>query len=175
VTLVSFTAFLNGGKVDLKWETATETQNDYFTILRSKEGMQWESLEKIPGKGNSGSTSYYETFDKNPLNGKSFYKLENTDFDGHVYFSPVVMVNDGSVADQVSIYPNPASANVNISFSGTQIYTIKIFNSAGQLMKVVTNNVLSKTLNVSDMPSGVYFIQIMVGGSIQTKEVAVKR
>ena len=175
VTLVSFTAFLNGGKVDLKWETATETQNDYFTILRSKEGMQWESLEKIPGKGNSGSTSYYETFDKNPLNGKSFYKLENTDFDGHVYFSPVVMVNDGSVADQVSIYPNPASANVNISFSGTQIYTIKIFNSAGQLMKVVTNNVLSKTLNVSDMPSGVYFIQIMVGGSIQTKEVVVKR
>ncbi len=175
VTLVSFTAFLNAGKVDLKWETATETQNDYFTILRSKEGIQWESLEKIPGKGNSASSSYYETFDKNPLYGQSFYKLENTDFDGHVYFSPVVMVNDGNLADQVSFYPNPASTHVIISFSGTQPYTIQVFNSAGQLMKVVTNNVLSKTLNVSDLPTGVYFIQIMVGGSIQTKEVIVNR
>ncbi|HEV3223548.1 MAG TPA: T9SS type A sorting domain-containing protein [Puia sp.] len=175
VTLVSFTAFMNAGKVDLKWETATETQNDYFTILRSKEGIQWESLENIPGKGNSASSSYYETFDKNPLYGQSFYKLENTDFDGHVYFSPVVMVNDGSLADQVSVYPNPASTHVIISFSGNQPYAIQVFNSAGQLMKVVTNNVLSKTLNVSDLPTGVYFIQIMVGGSIQTKEVIVNR
>jgi hypothetical protein len=174
VTLVSFTAFLSGQRVDLKWETAIETDNDYFTVLRSKDGLQWETIAHVNGKGNASSNSFYETFDDNPLSGQSFYKLENTDFDGHDYFSPVVMVNDGA-ANQVSIYPNPASGTILITRSGNESYTIAIFNSLGQLMQVFPNNVSAKTVDVSGLPAGIYFIHLLFPSYTLTKTVVISR
>jgi hypothetical protein len=174
VTLVSFTAFLSGQRVDLKWETAIETDNDYFNVLRSKDGLQWETIAHVNGKGNSSSNSFYETFDDNPLIGQSFYKLENTDFDGHVYFSPVVMVNDGA-ANQVSIYPNPTSGTLLITRSGNASYSIEIFNSLGQLMQVVSNNASAKTVDVSGLPAGIYFIHLLFSSYTLTKTVVISR
>jgi hypothetical protein len=175
VTLVSFTAFLSGLHVDLKWETAIETDNDYFTVLRSKDGLQWETITRVNGKGNSVSNNFYETFDPNPLSGQSFYKLENTDFDGQVYFSPVVMVNNGLETNQVSMYPNPASGTLIITCSSNESYSIEVFNSLGQLMQIVANNVSAKTLDVSGLPSGVYFIHLLFPRDTLTKTVVISR
>ena len=175
VTLVSFTASLAGQRVDLKWETAIETDNDYFTVLRSKDGLQWETIAHVNGKGNSSSNNFYEGFDDNPLSGQSFYKLENTDFDGHVYFSPVVMVNDGGAANMVSIYPNPASGTILITRSGNESYTIAIFNSLGQIMQIIPNNVSAKTVDVSGLPAGIYFIHLLFPSYKLTKTVVISR
>jgi hypothetical protein len=175
ITLVSFTASLTNHKVDLKWETAIETDNDYFTILRSADGILWETVMRVAGKGNSGSNSYYETYDNNPLSGLSFYKLKNTDFDGHIYFSSVKMVKGGSAENQVSVYPNPASVNLNISYSGNESYDVQIINTVGKVMQILSNNVSSKTMNVSNLPAGVYFIHILFEGFSQTKTVVISR
>jgi Secretion system C-terminal sorting domain len=175
VTLVSFNAYLSGNKVNLKWETAVETQNDYFTVLRSKDGLQWETVKRVAGKGNSGLSTFYETSDENPLNGQSYYKLENTDFDGHSYFSPVVMINNGAASVQVSLYPNPAYSTFRITRSDLEPYTVKIFNSTGQLMQIVSNAVSAKSVDVSGFPTGVYFVQILVLGNSQTITVEVRK
>ncbi|HXB30385.1 MAG TPA: T9SS type A sorting domain-containing protein, partial [Puia sp.] len=145
------------------------------TVSRSKDGLQWESIARVNGKGNSVSNSFYETFDDNPLSGQSFYKLENTDVDGRVYFSPVVMVNNGSEADQVSLYPNPASGTLLITRSGNDSYSIEVFNSLGQLMQVVPNNISAKTLDVSGLPAGVYFIHVLFPSYALTKTVVIRR
>jgi Secretion system C-terminal sorting domain len=175
VSLVSFTAFLSGQHVDLQWETAIETDNDYFTVLRSKDGLQWETITRVNGKGSTVSNSFYETIDNNPLSGQSFYKLENTDFDGHVYFSPVVMVNDGNASNQVSIYPNPASSTLLITRSGNESYSIQVYNSLGQLMQVVPNNNSSKLLDVSGLQAGVYFIHLLFPAYTLTRTVVISR
>ena len=175
VTLVSFTANLMNNKVDLKWETAIETDNDYFTVLRSKDGVQWESIIKIPGRGNSSSNEFYESFDNNPLSGQSFYKLENTDLDGHIYFSPVAMINEGGISDQVTVYPNPASSTLIITRSGNDPFTIEIFNNIGQRMQVVAANVSGRSLDVSGLPAGIYFVHITANGNTQTRTVVVRR
>ncbi len=175
VTLVSFTAFFSGQHVDLKWETAVETDNDYFTVLRSKDGLQWENIAHVEGKGNTSPDSWYETFDDNPLGGQSFYKLENTDFDGQVYFSPVVKVNDGSAGNQVSMYPNPANSSLLITRSGNESYTIQVYNSLGQLMQVVPDNASSKLLDVSGLQTGVYFIHLLFPTYTLTKTIVISR
>ncbi|HTB25348.1 MAG TPA: T9SS type A sorting domain-containing protein [Puia sp.] len=175
VTLVSFNAFLSGQRVDLKWETAIETDNDYFTVLRSKDGQQWETITRINGKGNSVSNKFYETYDDNPLSGQSFYKLENTDFDGQVYFSPVVMVNNGIEVNHVSMYPNPASSTLLITSSTNESYSIKVYNSLGQLMQIVANNVSAKNLDVSGLPAGVYFIHLLFPSFTLTKTVVISK
>jgi hypothetical protein len=175
VTLVSFTALSENKTVDLRWETAMETNNEYFTVLRSTDGAQWEMVVRVAGKGNTDAPSYYETVDNTPLSGQSFYKLENTDADGQHYFSPIVMVDAGGNPNLFTLYPNPASSNLIITRSGTGPYTIEVYNCLGQTMRVVPNYGSGKSLDVSGWPAGIYFVHILAAGNSVVKTVVIKR
>ena len=175
VTLVSFSASPVNHAVDLKWETATETDNDHFNVLRSNDGLQWKTIAMVPGKGNSGSNTYYQATDDNPLAGTSFYKLQNTDIDGHIYFSAVQMIRFSDNEDPFSIYPNPTSGVLNIQSNGTNLFSLQIFNSSGQLMQVSIENPATKILNLSELPTGVYFVHIVVSGNIFTKTIIIRK
>lgn len=87
VTLVSFTAFVSGGQVQLKWITALEVDNDYFIVQRSKDGADWFDMERIDGNGSSGES--YSANDKQPYAGTSYYRLVQTDFDGRKTYSAI--------------------------------------------------------------------------------------
>jgi hypothetical protein len=174
VELVSFTAAVAGGEVRLGWETAMETNNDYFTIQRSRDGISWDSLEKIAGSGNSNAPSFYTAYDPAPYPGISYYRLVETDFDGSHTYSSVCAVNTHRSSPAITLYPNPATNAIVITFSVAGQYTISLLNSAGQLM---TDPVFSMgsniTLNVSHVVSGVYYVVIGQGNTKETREVLI--
>jgi len=68
----------------IEWETASETNNDYFTLERSYDGLLWTTVSVIPGAGNSNSPLYYIYTDNNAPDGILLYQLTQTDFDGMV-------------------------------------------------------------------------------------------
>tara|TARA_B100001559_G_scaffold320065_1_gene331140 strand:+ start:1440 stop:4295 length:2856 start_codon:yes stop_codon:yes gene_type:complete len=95
IDLVSFT-----GKVIeeiepivlLEWVVASQTNNDYFTIERSRDMQEWETLETIMGLGNSNAQMSYSLTDDNALRGVSYYRLSQTDFDGEIkIFQPIAI------------------------------------------------------------------------------------
>lgn len=111
VALVSFTANLNSGKVNLNWTTATEIDNNFFTVQRSNDGINYETVATIKGAGNSNTVLQYGAVDNNPYSGVSYYKLMQTDFDGkQTYFGPVT-INNSQNEESVNVYPNPVSSS----------------------------------------------------------------
>lgn len=175
VKLVSFTAFPKNQTIDLKWETAIETQNDYFTIYRSRDGKVWDSVTSVYGKGNFSENTFYETFDNNPYTGLSYYRLKNTDFNGKEYFSPIRTVSFDKNNSQIKVYPNPAVSTIVVE-SGDEITSIKLMSSGGQIIPVpILGNNSSRVLNVSTLPSGIYFIQITEGNNTEIKTVIIGR
>ncbi|MEO6960911.1 MAG: T9SS type A sorting domain-containing protein, partial [Puia sp.] len=175
VKLVSFTAFPKNQTIDLKWETAIETQNDYFTIYRSRDGKVWDSVTSVYGKGNFSENTFYETFDNNPYTGLSYYRLKNTDFNGKEYFSPIRTVSFDKNNSQIKVYPNPAVSTIVVE-SGDEITSIKLMSSGGQIIPVpILGNNSSRVLNVSTLPSGLYFIQITEGNNTKIKTVIIGR
>lgn len=83
VSLLDFDAYLNDkNQVELVWITASELNNDFFTIERSGEDLNFIAIENIPGKGTTNETNQYNFFDSKPLNGLSYYRLKQTDYDG---------------------------------------------------------------------------------------------
>ncbi len=176
VNLVSLTASPNGNRVDIKWETAIEIQNDYFTILRSTDAAHWQGIGTINGKGTSTGDSKYEYFDDRPYDGISYYRLQNTDFDGKTYLSPIRTVDFDGIISSITVYPNPASTNIIISSSGNGVMNIRMLNSSGRIVPVYqSGNGSNQILDVSFLPSGVYFIQIVQGGMKETQSVIIKR
>ena len=176
ITLISFTASVVNGEVVLKWTTAAEINNDYFTIQRSKDVMGWENIQRVEGSGTSGNTKSYSTKDPSPFNGTSYYRLMQTDIDGKSTYSFVESVNLGNKNAEIIIYPNPASDQIKIIFPASGQYEVALLNSNGQLMNhFVEVNGISTVLNVSGMKSGIYFIRISHNGISETRKILINK
>lgn len=93
IELMAFKAKPENGIVRCEWTTATETNNDYFTIQRTIDGSNFENVTRIEGAGNSSMAKYYRADDQLPYKGRSYYRLKQTDYDGSVSFSGLIDVN----------------------------------------------------------------------------------
>ncbi len=168
IELISFIATPNEKEVKLDWSTATETNNDYFTIERSSNGYVFESIATIKGAGNSTNVLKYNYVDSSPFNGTSYYRLKQTDFDGKNSSSQMISVNMSvSQLELGNLYPNPATAFINVPIGvGSENSEIAIYNSKGKMVyfkTVVTEEISANNsikIEVVDFPKEIYFIKI---------------
>ncbi len=102
--------------VMLSWATVTEINNDFFTIERSQNGIDFKEIGVEKGAGNYSGTLTYQFIDKQALSGISYYRLKQTDFDASFEYTEIKSVNrnEQKVFD-VNIYPNPVSESLFVS------------------------------------------------------------
>ena len=159
IGLLSFSAEKNKSTVDIKWNTASEINNDYFTVERSKDAIHFSTLVNVPGSGNSNSEKNYAAKDNSPYNGISYYRLKQTDFDGKFEYSDIVAVDFLTDEYGISIYPNPSTNELTIEISGNKVLVnFEIINSIGV---VVYQGILNQkmTIQTSSFAAGIYVIK----------------
>jgi ice-binding like protein len=59
IELLSFSAGKVGEDVQLNWVTASEINNNYFTVERSVNGASFEEVVQVQGARNSNAVLYY--------------------------------------------------------------------------------------------------------------------
>ena len=176
VELLSFDAnVINNSYVDLKWTTASEKDNDFFTVERSIDGTFWESIAQIDGSGNSTKTLTYSTTDPFPYNGVSYYRIQQTDFNGRTDYSKVRSVNITSrQLSSVVLYPNPTSHQVTITGDGAELAEIRIFTIEGrEVSKLTPSNISHEsivTLDLSQLFKGIYLLRTRTNAYKLVKE-----
>jgi hypothetical protein len=159
ITLISFKANITENQQTvLKWATASEKDNDYFEIERSKNALDFESVGKIKGKGTIDLRNDYTFTDESPLKGINYYRLKQVDFDGQFSYTraeSVIRDGDGSI----SLYPNPTANILKINFEDTeQIENTTIYNMMGRVVKTISGN--QGKYEISELPQGKYILQI---------------
>ena len=87
IELLSFEAICNNNSVNLLWSTASEKNNDYFTIERSSDGITFQTVLTVKGAGNSNQVINYSAIDEKPIDGIAYYRLKQTDYDGKFEYS----------------------------------------------------------------------------------------
>lgn len=133
IELEYFNADISGEFVKLSWKTSTELNNEFFTIEKSADGIQFIELKKIPGAGYSTNEINYSCTDENPLNGTSYYRLKQTDSDGINTYSELKSIE--RIADtDVLFFPNPFQNNLTLKYHSEKplIIDITIFNTIGK-------------------------------------------
>lgn len=158
IELLSFSAEPTEHSITLKWETASELNNDYFTIERSKDGLFWEEIKEIEGAGNSNRLIHYQYVDNSPLNGISYYRLSQTDFDGTKEEFDIISVNYDR-SNKLSLYPNPASNTVHINGEGVLIFSILGENLTNHIQYIGTKEGNS-TFDISSLRAGTYIVHV---------------
>ncbi len=182
VEITSFNAKCNGSSVSLTWQTASESNNNYFVLERSADGIHFEAIATIPTQnGNSSITQYYSATDNQPLATKAYYRLKQVDINEHYSYSSVTVVtcNDAvSIEPNITIYPNPAVdyMNVNIkNLKGTKQLTI--YNAIAQEMakEQTANEDDQLQFNVMSFAKGTYILRIDVDGAFYQAIKFVKK
>lgn len=164
IELLSFEASAwEGQSVVLDWSTATERNNDYFTIERSLNGLDWEFVAKVGGAGNSATILNYKTYDFTPHNGLSYYRLKQTDFDGQFTYSDIRSVMFDAKEGQVKVYPNYVYDSFTLEGSESELSTIELYTSSGQqvtsLAKIEKKTNERYKLDIRRLAAGIYYVK----------------
>ncbi len=162
VKLLSFSAKPNGDVVDLEWSTATEINNDYFTIEKSYDGAEFMGLTKVKGAGNSNVILDYATIDEHPYPGISYYRLKQTDFDGQYTYSNVVAVKFSSDSKLIVFAgPIPATDKLNLTCIGSINFLPELYQLDGRLVKVFPSvSEGQNVLDISGISRGIYILRV---------------
>lgn len=125
IELLSFTGEKYSGYNLLKWKTASENNNDYFTIDRSTDGINWFEVTTVPGAGNSNFEMDYEARDytADPL--INYYRLTQTDFNGHEESFPIIVIDNTILPKEVIKITNFIGQEVEENFEGLRIIYYK--------------------------------------------------
>jgi Secretion system C-terminal sorting domain len=162
IGLLDFTATgTQDGKVKLKWTTATETNNDFFTVEHATPGGEFAKILQKPGAGNSTKNIQYEGLHPNPALGLNYYRLKQTDFVGKTSYSKVVSI-DMVPSPITKVYPNPIEGSWFVQFSDiNQPRLLEIFDLTGNKLASYTIQGQNKfEFGRQTFSSGTYILRI---------------
>ncbi len=183
VELSAFTASVDYGNVTLKWQTASESNNQGFEIHRRSDAG-YTSVGYVQGYGTTSETQNYSFVDHNVNPGTYYYRLKQIDFDGTFAYSEEinVEVNTPVAFGLNQNYPNPFNPATVISFNlpiDARV-TLKLFNVLGQeLITLIDQNlgagIHDHNFDASGLNSGVYFYKIEAVGTDGSNFSSVKK
>ncbi len=151
----------------MNWETASEINNDFFTIEKSSDGKTWEFLTQVSGAGESTTSLNYSYQDHELCAGTCYYRLRQTDYDGTEEVSSAVFVtNDASGMNLLNVYPNPVTASCTVSYTTTVYETVEliIYSAVGEEVYVAKlvcaegENIFNVSTDI--LTTGLYFMTI---------------
>ena len=148
----------------ISWQTITESNNDYFEVLKSTNGTDFYSIGKVLGNGNSNEILNYSFFDSNKRAGTSYYKIKQFDYDGKYVISEIVAVE--RISDEegiIAAYPNPTENVITLEIKSNEKINgvIEISNSNGQIMltkEVFGKHLLIESFDLNAFENGLYFV-----------------
>jgi hypothetical protein len=186
IDLLSFEGYYDNGEVNLMWTTVAEQNNDYFSLEKSADGEEFVEFSTINGAGNSHDFIHYKVVDENPVEGISYYRLKQTDFDGKFqYFGPIAIESYFKVSNEAlfNIYPNPIDeGDLNLQLMGylpEERVTLHISTLFGDIIHkeeilIGGNGLFEKTISSTLFTEGMYVIFIVSEKGIQRQKLMVK-
>jgi hypothetical protein len=186
VELTSFSVTQTGSTMQLKWTTASETNNHGFIVERSTDNQQFYSIGFVKGAGSTQEPQEYIYTDSPDEPGTYHYRLKQTDFNGTYKYSDVVTAEFTGNINQYILeqnYPNPFNPSTRIKFSipqqndnKPQLVTLTVYDILGNEIAILINEeklsgtyVVDFTAKYTSLSAGVYVYRLRAGAFSETK------
>ena len=167
IEYLSFIGYIEGKTNVLKWVTASENNKTKFTLERSKDGTNFESVVTINSKGSIDKGGTYLAYDENPFDDITYYRLKHTDNTSNEKYSNTISINLKNKYNKVfNIHPNPTKNDVLFDYYSKNIgnISIELLSSAGatvvkteQKLEEGKNNI---SLPMNHLDNGLYILKV---------------
>jgi hypothetical protein len=166
IELNEFAAICQNDKTILRWSTASELNNNYFTIERSFNGLNFEPITIINGAGTSNQPNFY-SFEDDLHSITAYYRLLQTDYDGTTKTSSIISVTCGNQTEyQLTVGDNSEEGYISVMHDAmpNTMYTMKLINASGQLVfdksYMASSSFINEHIQTQNLPAGIYVIHI---------------
>ncbi len=167
ISLKSFYGKFKEDKVELNWIVASEVNNDYFSLERSFDGVNYTEIGRVAGSKNSVTDKRYDFIDYSPGDNKNYYRLKQTDFDGNSKtFDPIFIkgYSFGNKKSKTVYLPNPFTDKFDIDYYSDISTTIDftLMDRSGNIVRK-QSIVCKQGLNnfqfndLTDLSQGIYY------------------
>jgi hypothetical protein len=155
----------------VEWATEAELNNDHFEVERSEDGIHFVLRGKVTGNGSTSTSHKYSYTD--PINTASsivYYRLKIVDIDGQYSFSKIVAVklNGSAFSDKISVFPNPFTSNIKISFAATteEVANFRIIGFDGRVvatrkMTIQKGDNIVVMTDLGNLSRGSYILEVV--------------
>lgn len=182
VKLLSFSGRPENNSVKLFWVTASEENNDFFTLERSTDGYNFSKIGKVKGAGNSTTIRHYELTDENPQ-AINYYKLSQTDYDGITRELGIISVKLSSNQSDlsVSVQSTPVSDGVlslNLFSPENNIMLVRITDMQGRTITqekvpIERNETKLVKINLGNVSDGILYVNIISESNVINRKFVV--
>ena len=173
VELIAFTANGTEKGVELKWETASEINNDYYDLQHSTDGINFQTIHQAKGFLNSIENKSYSYVHTQPSNGDNYYRLQQVDLDGKRN-SISTRVVTFKTAKEIRLFPNPVQDQLQIIQSDPLLTQVVIKNILGATLQQLEFNSSQSTIDLSGLSTGTYLFELWQNGQVLKTERVVK-
>lgn len=169
VDLLSFSGECISSMALIKWETASENNNKSFYILKSTDGINYNIIATIEGKGTTNTKNKYAFTDQTFNGNRTYYKLMQEDFNGEVTVFKEIAVSCNKSSQQTfafNIFPNPVVQQLSLEIYSDIVskFTLQVFNNLGQLVIekeiAAPNGLMRQNIFTGTLSEGIYTLYL---------------
>ncbi len=178
-----------GNNLMITWQTASETNNDFFTIEASDNGKNFETIGNFKGAGNSNQTLSYRFVYQNPKTSHQYYRIKQTDYDGKYDYSKIVSFKNHSENQRIahsleiiSVGPNPFTQSFTINFEASRDASVvlRLLNQQGiavasETIEVNKGNNRFEFVDKFNLKPGIYILAIAQDNNVSKPVRVVKK
>lgn len=176
VEMLDFRAQFVGRMVKVSWSTLSEYNTDYFEVYKSNDGTFFEKMETVQAAGHSSFQRDYASYDVNPSDKITYYKIKQYDINGTKSETKTIGLLTPLHAQDISVVPNPVSSVSSITFNSDkkEFNRVSVVDVSGKILLQeeieVNEGANVYTFNTDDLNEGIYFLEL----SNQTENKKVK-
>jgi hypothetical protein len=176
IKLISFTAECSHESTIFKWSTASERNNDYFSIEQSTDGINWKSITTMNGAGNSTSRINYSFDYTTRKKGTCYYRLKQVNYNGQFNYSPIIAQKTCNEAEyKLILYPTPVNEQLNLDFRGNKntVMSVSIYNLLGEV--VYFSEHFESKIALTNQLNGLYFLHLELASTKKIKKFVIEK
>ena len=168
ITLSQFDVEKSIESVNISWTTQQEIDNAFFTLEKSTNGVDFESIFVVEGAGTSRAPKNYSFIDRQPFTGINYYRLMHQDFSDEFSYSEIKQVSFQKT-DRLQVYPNPFTGLITVemeSGKNTKAIPYQVFDSKSILIKqgMLDFDFGQTQIDLVGLPPGNYHLVIASNG-----------
>lgn len=163
IELISFKGKQQENSIYLTWETATETNNAFMAVERSRDGQKFVEIGQRKGHGTSLIPQFYNFIDINPLSGINYYRLRQVDVDEKATYHDIIAIIFKNDRKNLVVFPTITSDKINLLLNEnlTQNGQITITSPSGAiLLQQTLAGSSQEELSLTQLPAGAYMLTV---------------
>jgi hypothetical protein len=135
-----------------------EQNASHYNIQRSEDGVHFRTIGMAMAQGTTASVTDYNFEDKQATGTMYYYRLEQVDLDGTSNFSSIIKQGNGG---KKTLVGGLGSNKILVQFFSNDNRNIRIVNNSGIVVKQMNSTTQTQTVDVNNLPTGVYALQII--------------